>query len=57
MFDLKKRFLKKKVHIISISNNIDVWGYVTSVDTCGRFKGTWGDYVANFYQDYISLND
>lgn len=54
---LKKMYLNKKVHIISMHNNIDVWGIVTGVDNQGYIHGTWGDYVPDLPNDYVSFED
>ena len=52
----KKSLLKKRVHIVSIVNNVDVYGVVTNIDEQGRLYGTWGDYVADGRFDHISLD-
>lgn len=53
---MNKKLLNKKVHVVSICNNIDVWGIVTSIDNY-KVYGTWGDYVADLRNDYISMED
>ena len=53
----KKKYIGKKIHIVSIMNNIDVYGVVTSVDSLERFHGTWGDYVPDTNHDYITLEE
>ena len=53
----KKKYIGKKIHIVSIINNIDVYGVVTGVDSLGRFHGTWGDYVPDTNHDYITLEE
>lgn len=53
----KKKYIGKLIRIISIANNIDVSGMVTSIDDNGNLHGTWGDYVPNFKNDYVILED
>jgi len=52
----KKSLLNKRIHIVSIVNNIDVWGVVTHIDDKNRLYGTWGDYVVDLKHDHISEN-
>ena len=52
-----KNYIGKKIHIVSIINNIDVYGRITSIDEQGRFHGTWGDYVPDKNNDHITLED
>ena len=51
----KKKYIGKRIHIVSIVNNVDVYGVITSIDDQGRFYGTWGDYVPNPNTDHISF--
>jgi hypothetical protein len=51
----KKSLIGKRVHIVSIINNVDYYGVVTNVDEQGRVSGTWGNYVADSRFDHISL--
>ena len=53
----KKSYIGRRVRIISITNNLDVIGMVTSIDDQGRLHGTWGDYVPSFKEDYILLEE
>jgi len=51
----KKKYIGKKIHIVSIINNVDVFGVVTSIDENNRFHGTWGDYIPDANHDSITL--
>ena len=53
----RNKYIGKKIHIVSIINNVDVYGCIASVDEKGRFHGTWGDYVPNSKTDNITLED
>lgn len=52
----KKSLLNKRVHIVSIINNVDVYGVVTQIDEEGKIHGTWGTYVPDTRFDHISLD-
>ena len=52
----KKSLLNKRIHIVSIANNVDVYGVVTYVDEQNRLHGTWGDYVVDLRYDHVSLD-
>ena len=54
---IKKNYIGKKIHIVSIINNVDVYGIITSIDEQGRLHGTWGDYVPDYRSDSITLEN